>query len=83
MIGMSIVIIVTTSKKEFVILGGVEIRRGGRNILHSKEINYLMPKCLMMERHFAWLRHLVYPCKYECVRDCMYECGMNESDCVC
>ena len=79
---MFIVIIVTTSKKEFFILGDVEIKRGGKNILHSK-INYLMPKCLMMERHFTWLRHLMYPCKYECVRDCVYECGMNESDCVC
>ena len=56
---------------------------GGKNIFHSKEINYLMPKCLMMERHFAWLRHLVYPRKYECVHECGMNASMNVYECVC
>ena len=42
-----------------------------------------MPKCLMMERHFAWLRHLVYPRKYECVHECGMNASMNVYECVC
>ena len=41
----------------------------------------MMPYALRFddERHFDWLRHLVYPRKYECV----CECGMNVYECVC
>ena len=37
----------------------------------------------MMEQHFAWLRHLVYPRKYECVHECGMNASMNVYECVC
>ena len=37
----------------------------------------------MRERHFDWLRHFVYPRKYECVHECGMNASMNVYECVC